>query len=278
MVREASVRRDGAPVDAALDLPRDARGSSSGLGLGFLQRILPRLAGRLLEGRDPLSRALDATRLRLMQAELAEAHGKVVHHQGVDWDTLVPPARQDWVLVGDRGSGKTAMAVRLGQDLSRALGQPLLLPDVPDEVCYALEGERTDLRAALKAQDAVIVVDESYLRIPTGKRNRFLYEALALGRQRGTSLIWTSQGLTGVHVDVLRQGAALGFKYLDPVAARFDREELADLVASVTTIQGSDVRFQDPASVLVYASGFWGSCTSVPLPTGWTERVSRLWR
>lgn len=246
----------------------------SGVNLGGLLRSLAGPLQQLLPVRPS---PLEEIRLRLAALELSRAvTGGVVGYRDVgDFRAILEPERQDIVFLGRRGGGKTAAACRVAQDLARELKQPVRAVGWRADHARALgfepyEGSLADLA------DCVVVLDEAGLRVKPGKRDEALAEAVALARHYGISLLWASQSGAGVHRDVLRQDVRLAWLEIEPLQARFDREELGDLLAQVIAIQAGAAPW--PKGRLVTRHRNEWCVGAVPLPDGWSEKVSRLWR
>lgn len=237
---------------------------------------LLRLAGPMMD--RWLARPSLAERLqeRLLAVQLSKAiEGAAVPVIMAQWPAMVPEQRHDVVIVGRRGSGKTALAVAWAQAFAARAGVPIKGVDISPAICAPLGIE--PVRSWTGSKDCVVLLDEASLRAAPGRRNEALWDALSLARHRGISCVWTSQSLAALHRDVLRLEAVVAFKAIDPLASRFEREEVLDLVASAVSIQTRFGFETAPASTLLYAGGHW-LLGSTPLPSGWSDQVSRLWR
>lgn len=223
--------------------------------------------------RDPVEDI--RARLLLLQLQRELAGGVAVLERG-DLLELVGDERTDAVILGARGSGKTACAVWLAQHCGAARGVPVDALGWPPGVA-ATFGFRAVTKLEPGARDRIVLVDEAGLQVSPGKRQAALAELLALARHRGVGVVWTSQGFGSVHRDILRSEALLVAKRIDPMAARFDREEVADWLSSVVGFQARDPGLVDGSGGLAYWGGRWVSFRN-PLPAGWSDRISRLWR
>lgn len=232
------------------------------------------LASMLLPAaRDPVEDI--RTRLLLLQLQRELAGGVAVLERG-DLLEVVGADRTDAVVLGARGSGKTACAVWLAQHCADARGVPVDALGWPAAVASTF-GFRSVSRLDPGARDRIVLVDEAGLQVSPGKRQAALAELLALARHRGVGVVWTSQGFGSVHRDILRSEAVLVAKRIDPMAARFDREEVADWLSSVVGFQARDPGLVNGRGGLAYVGGRWLAFEN-PLPAGWSERISRLWR
>lgn len=195
----------------------------------------------------------------------------------VPWSEVVSPwARSDWIVTGRRGGGKTATAAAIGQAAMAQSGQPTYALGWPAEHAEAL-GFTPAPRSLRKLRDCCVVVDEAGLTWSSRQSSRLLLRGLALARHDAVSWVWTAQHAATLPREVWRFEARVVWKGLDPLACRFDREELADTTASVLALQTCYPELQGPAAAIIVAGGaYYG--TAVPLPAGWSEEVSTLWR
>lgn len=235
---------------------------------------LAQLAARQLFSRPSVLEQLQVRMLALQVAKLEQAVAVVSRFR---FEELLAEDRTDYVICGERGAGKTAFAVALAQLLDRSGRKPYGV-DMPQQACEALGLTPLRFADALGAEGAALVVDEAELRVPSGKRQRALYELLALARQSDTCVLWTSQGLSGVARDVLRQGCVYAFLRLDPMAIQWDREEALPILSQVVRIQQAMPELAMPGGVVLCGGGRFAAACDVPLPAGWTDRTSRLWR
>ena len=193
-------------------------------------------------------------------------------------EDLVGEERMDWVFLGPRGSGKTATACYMGQGMSEAQGLPLGLVGWKPEMAERLGGVAMHPKKAFEAEDMVLIFDEASLRIAPGRRDGNLFEMLALARHRNLSCLWTSQTSSAVHRDVLRMEAGYVFLGFDPISRLLDREELLDVHATAESIMMRNPKLLEVGGAVVLVEGRYGMVEGIPLPDGWDERVSKLWR
>jgi len=268
------------------DLVERAEEQLPGIGLDTIQRVMGPVWGPLAkiffpDPPDPL-RELQT---RIAAATLTKAlAGSAVPVMPVKFPDLIravgdKDGRQDWVLVGSRGFGKTACAFAIAEELRNTFGYRVAAVGIPGPAAEALGVARWDVARDLakESEGTCVIFDEAGLRIASSRRQAKLVELLAVARHRGTCVIWTSQHLSGLSRDVLRQDAAFGFKKVDPMAAAFDREESVQILAEVVTLQGRFPGLMHPAGLLVRRDGQW-IISKNELPSGWTEDVSRMWR
>lgn len=177
------------------------------------------------------------------------------------------------LIFGARGSGKSALTAWLGQVASglgqdvRTVGMP---PNIAERLGFSVYDGPLD-----KAENCVLLVEEAGLQYGTDrKKSAVLEKALSLARHNQVSMIWNTQNLSQMNRGILRHEATVCFKRLDPFAARFDREEAADLLTQVLAYQ-TGFPSPDPARSLVLGAAGW-RMTNTPLPTAWSGDISRM--
>lgn len=251
--------------------PSDENESASGGEIHLPRGILDLVVGAIWP-KQPSE--LDQLRARLLHLELAKAAvGGSVAYVPISGQDLFGQERPgDWIWLGSRGSGKTAGAVAAAQ----ARGKSWYAVDWPDEAADAVGGTAIPWARLAEVRDATIVVDETRLRLPRKTSvDDAMFELLALGRQRGLSIHWTSQSSASIPRDVLRMGPALCFKRSSTIADLYARQEL-ELITSQARVLRESLG-NGMGLVCVHMGERWYA-TELSLPEGWTETVSTLWR
>lgn len=183
--------------------------------------------------------------------------------------------RQDMLIFGTRGSGKSATAAWIGE-LAQQLGERVVSVGYPDRVAHALGFEPTTVPLH-KLQDCVVLVEEAGLAFSSSKKkDDSLEKALALARHNNVSLIWNAQNMAQIQRGILRHEALLIFKRVDPFARLFEREEVGDLMTALVAIQTQHPA-ESPAQTVCLSGGNW-ALTDVPLPSRWTDQISVMHR
>jgi hypothetical protein len=247
----------------------DATGSFLDLGRVDVLGLAKKVAA-MLQPADPLR----LIQIELAKIELAErlTAGKPVCYRAALSDDLVAE-RNDVVILGPRGSGKTALAVSLAQRASEARQVPIIAVDVPDKVCAAVGMTSKSWKIAQHERDAVILLDELRVR----KVDKVgLWSVLALARQRNLTVISTAQSTAAVTPDVYRLGPSIVWTGADVVSAAFEREELSAMVAKAAQLLAAANAEQIAWPAAVIHRGAW-LLINRELPNGWSEEVSKLW-
>lgn len=218
---------------------------------------------------------LELLRTRLLELQLAkEVIGTTVAYQSVQPSEIWGEWPGDWVWIGSRGSGKTAGAVAAAQLQSSSVRWCAV--DWSPQHAAMVGAESVPWSRVKDLRDAVVVVDETRLRLPRGtKPDEAMFELLALGRQRGLRVHWTTQSTASVPRDVLRMGPTLCFRRSSLIADKYGRQELEREIASARIVR--EAVGDTPGRVVGCSDAGWW-VTELSLPVGWTDDVSKLWR
>lgn len=248
-------------------------------------------AGRLIEAVGSLIPALTDALIPKQGDQLTQLQIELTKLQvAKEAERLNPPAirvepsifrtadRMDWLFLGPRGKGKTAMCCYVGQQMAEVQELPLYAVGWHAEEANQVGAFTCTPKEAKKLRDAVLMFDEASLRIRPGRRDGDLFEMLALARHRNLSCLWTAQTSSSVHRDVLRMGASYCFVGFDPIARLLDREELLEVQTMAEIVSQRNPDTQEPGGAVLLVEGQFAVVSGVPLPEGWTEQISKLWR
>ena len=239
----------------------DADAGAAGYSLPW-QRMLS-LVPRPPSARDLLEQRL----LELRIAELERAHAPVAYRL-VEMSDL--PER-DTVVLGGRGSGKTAFAVALAQHWAKVSDLAVVGVGWPGRIAE-LVGASVAPSNVWELRDAIVLADEHSL--VAAEKGR-MWASYALGRQHRRRVISTAQSSAVVPPDVYRLGPVIVWRSVDDVALRFEREEVQPLVAMAASVLRS--LGAGPDRFAAYCDGGWLG-GRFGLPQGWSDDVSVLWR
>lgn len=247
-------------------------------GIGDLLRIIGRgaeLLGPLLS-RGTAVDPLDALRAQHLQLQIDEmSRGSTVALQVPTMGSMIDrDERQDHLFIGDRGGGKTAAAAYLAQ-LYQHSGREVAAIGLTDHASEKLGIPHMIKSRFQRATNMVLLIDEAGLTVgKTARQNTELRSMLALARHRNLSLIWVAQHTAMLNVEILRFGATIWFKRIDPVAQLFDRDELKPILSAVVALQAQHPWLAEPSGVLALHQGGWHA-TKNDLPIGWSDTVSK---
>lgn len=211
----------------------------------------------------------DLLRLRLLRAQLAQLQGPTAYAPITfeQFIKLLAP-RSDVCVLGKRGSGKTATAWAITNDLADLADLAVLAPGWPTNKRPRLPRANYSPAADwTQATDAVALIDEAALVVGVGKRDATIWEALAIARHNVLSTIWTSQDAASLRRELLRLDPVLVWCDAPSWASALDRPELDPLVKGATAVLEAMRRDENPGARAAYIQGRWvGFNVSLP---GW---------
>ena len=185
------------------------------------------------------------------------------------------------VIVGHRGSGKTALAFRI-VELMRYRASPYVL-GLPANAAKLLPewiGLIDDLESI--ATNSVIYIPESYrlfhARAAQTRQNRLLADLVNLSRQRRQTLIFDIQNPAHLDRNILSETDILLIKEPGPFTSGFDRPQWRRFMDGARSTFAILDKRSRRRSVWVFAphSGIEGRILQNELPSFWSERLSRV--
>ena len=192
-------------------------------------------------------------------------------------DVVVPPAVM--LIVGKRGSGKSALAYRL-LELLRYKLTPYVVgvgsqarKYLPDWIGMASDLESLPI-------NTIALVDEAYLpyhsRRSMAEESMAMSQILNLSRQRNQTLIFVTQEARQVDRNIASSATVIVFKEMGMLQPEFDRPELKKLVGQAKESLGS-VRGDKRRWSYVYSpdADFVGVLEN-ELASFWKPSLSRL--
>ncbi|MFQ6025902.1 MAG: ATP-binding protein [Dehalococcoidia bacterium] len=220
--------------------------------IGFLNELAVRQQQRAWqqaqEEKARRQMALAAPRVAPPPTELVEAVQSLFSPRNASVDTPKPPVPQlepdaRWrealvppavvLILGKRGSGKSALAYRL-LELFRHRLTPLVVS--PPQWAKNLLPDWIGIAPSLEdlPQNCIALIDEAYLafqaRQSHSEGSQAMVQLLNLSRQRNQTLLFVTQEARQVDRNIASAASMLVFKELGLVQPEFDRPELRKLV------------------------------------------------
>lgn len=201
-----------------------------------------------------------------------------VPREDSQWHTVISdPAIV--LIIGKRGSGKSALAYRLLENL-RYRSTPYLV-GAPDEA-RGLLPEWIGLAPSLKEVPAksIVLVDEAYLRHHAresqAKDARTMSQLLNLSRQREQTLIFVTQEARQIDRNIASSASVIIFKEPGPLQPEFERPELRRIAQQATSDFESIKKRRASWSYVYSPDVDFAGMIENELPTFWTTRLSRV--
>ena len=149
-----------------------------------------------------------------------------------EWEAILTPGSVI-LIIGERGSGKTALGYYLLQKLCQRMGCCVI--NLPDKVRRLLPAR---IGAVATLEDApchtTLLVDEAGLEFSARKsaseRNQKLLEVISLARQRNQIIIFIVQETSYIDITILRGLSSLIVKEPLPLQSRLERPEIREFI------------------------------------------------
>jgi len=182
------------------------------------------------------------------------------------------------LILGKRGSGKTAFACKLGEYVFAVHQTPVWLVGIPEEISIYLP------RWMSIAQDidqvdlgAFIVVDESGLQYMAMRyqsdTNTIMRKLLMVARHRKQSVVFICQVASDVDKSIVRQADCIVFKQPTLMQPKNDRPEVRDAAARALKIFEPLPKDEKLRTAYIHDGDFNG-VLQYDLPDYWREELS----
>jgi len=182
------------------------------------------------------------------------------------------------LILGKRGSGKSAFALKLGEYLYAIHEVPVWLVGIPEDVSVYLP------RWVSIAQDieqvdlgAFIIVDESGLQYMAMRyqsdANTVMRRLLMIARHRKQSLVFICQVASDVDKAVVRQADTIVFKQPTLMQPKNDRPEVRDTAARALKVFDALPKDEKLRTAYIHDGDFVG-VLQCNLPDYWREELS----
>jgi len=182
------------------------------------------------------------------------------------------------LILGKRGSGKSAFALKLGEYLYAVHEVPVWLVGIPEDVSVYLP------RWVSIAQDieqvdlgAFIIVDESGLQYMAMRyqsdANTVMRRLLMIARHRKQSLVFICQVASDVDKAVVRQADTIVFKQPTLMQPKNDRPEVRDTAARALKVFDALPKDEKLRTAYIHDGDFVG-VLQCDLPDYWREELS----
>lgn len=182
------------------------------------------------------------------------------------------------LILGARGSGKSALGMRILENVHAKIGR---------EVC-AIGFEEEKLPGwikVLKSVDEVrngslVLVDEGGIvfssRESMSDANKLLSNLLVVARHKDLGVLFISQNSANLDVNAIRQADYLLLKKSSLLQKDFERKRIRDIYEEAEgNLEGSGV--DSPKATYVYSDEFRGVVEN-ELPSFWSEEVSKSFK
>lgn len=206
---------------------------------------------------------------------------KLVHPIQGDFDSwetqLLSAESKIGILLGARGSGKTAFSVKLMENIYAK----------QKTKCYALGFQKETMPAWIEVVDdisqiknnATVLIDEGGIlfssRKSMSKPNQLLSELILIARHKNLNILFISQNSSNLDVNIIRQADFLILKPTSLLQKDFERKKIKDIYTEVQ--EKFDQYKADKGLAYIYSNEFQGFISN-NLPSFWTTGISKSFR
>jgi hypothetical protein len=181
------------------------------------------------------------------------------------------------IVIGSRGSGKTAFGIRLLENVYSK----------SKKKCYAMGFKEEEMPSWINVisqvseieNDSLVLVDEGGIlfssRSSMSKANKILSELIMISRHKNLSIIFISQNSSNLEVNVLRQADFLILKKSSLLQKEFERKIIQKIYEET---EGDFKKLDgDIGLTYIYSNNFKGFISNT-LPSFWKESISKAFR
>ncbi|MBU0466534.1 MAG: zonular occludens toxin domain-containing protein [Nanoarchaeota archaeon] len=181
------------------------------------------------------------------------------------------------IILGARGSGKTAFAIKLIENIySKQKAK-----------CYAIGFKKEEMPSWIEViedvsqikNNATVVIDEGGIlfssRKAMSKPNQLLSELILIARHKNLNILFISQNSSNLDVNIIRQADFLVLKPTSLLQKDFERKKIREIYQEVEEMFNK--HGNDKGLSYIYANEFRGFVSN-PLPSFWNVGISKSFR
>ncbi len=196
----------------------------------------------------------------------------------VSWENGILKAESKiGIILGARGSGKTAFGVKLMENLYAK----------QKSRCYAIGFDKNTMPSWIEVVESVgeiknnssVLIDEGGIlfssRKSMTKPNQLLSELILISRHKNLNIFFISQNSSNLDVNIIRQADFLVLKPTSLLQKDFERKKIAEVYSDV---EGKFKKYKNDRGITyIYANEFRGFVSN-SLPSFWSTRISKSFR
>ncbi len=182
------------------------------------------------------------------------------------------------LILGARGTGKTALALRIAENLVARHATPVYALGFASEALPKWIQPISSLSEVKKKSRALVLIDEAGINFQARRAqsadNLQISELMLIARHKDLNLLFVTQNSANVDINVVRQADLLFFKPLGLMQTRFERKAMAHIM------EQAEVQLQpfaDDKGATYVVSGDYEAVFSNALPGFWSNTVSKAY-
>ncbi|MGK0209356.1 MAG: hypothetical protein ACI83O_000633 [Patescibacteria group bacterium] len=178
------------------------------------------------------------------------------------------------IILGKRGSGKTAFGVQFLENVQAKYHKK----------CFAMGFSAAELGGTIEIienitdleNDSFVLIDEGGIlfnsRSSMSNANKFLSELILVARHKNLNILFISQNSSNLEINILRQADFLVLKPSSLLQKEFERKIIQKLYDKSS--EDFEKFADDPGITYVYSGNFQGFVSN-PLPSFWSDKLSK---
>jgi hypothetical protein len=218
-----------------------------------------------------------------MKKEAIEAYYKgfePVHtHSGniEDWEKKAMKESQIGIILGARGTGKTAFGVKFLENYYAKTSKKVYAMGFNDEDMPAWIEVIEDI-SQIKNNSFVLIDEGGVLfssRDAMTKPNKILSELILVARHKNLNILFISQNSANLDVNILRQADYLVLKPSSLLQLDFERKKIKEIYLEIA---GDFAKYNELKGITyIYSEQYRGFITN-PLPSFWNVNISKAFK
>ena len=185
------------------------------------------------------------------------------------------------IICGKRGSGKSALAAKMGEYMTATFRMPVYWIGLPDQAKELIPSYIKIVDDPHKCPvNSFIICDEAGINFLSllfnTSRNRFLRALLMVCRQRHCSLVFAVQSTTDMDVSIVRQADCLIFKQPGLHQPETERSNIRPRAKQAALAFSAMTKEEALESACVFDDDFEGIIKFTP-PIFWSEKLSHIY-
>ncbi|MBT4824129.1 hypothetical protein HN695_04905 [Candidatus Woesearchaeota archaeon] len=232
---------------------------------------------------DKTTKYVEKKKIEKQRSEVPAEYQKfnLIHHDSGSFDKFEKKVSKNdstiGIILGARGSGKTAIAVKLLENIYAKTKKK----------CFALGFKEEDMPIWIDVVESInelknnsfVLIDEGGIlfssRRSMAEPNKLLSELMLIARHKSISIIFISQNSANLEINAIRQADYLVLKTSSLLQKDFERKKIKEIYEDVGD------RFKKYKGVkgitYIYSDEFAGFVDN-PLPSFWSKKISRAFR
>jgi hypothetical protein len=191
-----------------------------------------------------------------------------------DFESFLLKSGKIGIIVGARGSGKSALGMRILENIEAKTHRPVcVLGFNPRKIPKYMK-----LISNLEEvpNNSFLLVDESGIsfssRSSMSNANKLLTELILISRHKNISIIFITQNSANIEINTLRQADYLLLRKSSLLQLDFERKKIKDIYEAVEELF---LKFKDDLGLTYIYSDVYRGFISNTMPSFWSESLSK---